>query len=487
MATVSGRVTYRGKSVDDAVVASGAHTDRDGRYVLTTQPGEIQLYAESPIAHAFSRGPTVTIAKGEHRTGVDIELDLAASVSGVVIDQNGLPVKSATVRLSKLRDGDFGVGTTADDGTFTVGGLAGGGDYIYEVSGAEGPYPPATGKRFPSLAIRDGTTALTGVRIIVRLGDLDIAGRVIDTDNKPVADLEVFARRKATWAKTSTDATGAFQLRGLAPGTYDLSTTALGGSEYPSVAAGQHDVVIHASKPANIEGTLEGFGRVREVTVNGDIANIDGASFQAHDIAAGKYTIEASDDVRHGSTIVTVTAGATVKVTVRALGLGDAVGTIVDDATGTPAAGIACTAGNSRTEVKADGLGSVRFDHLAAEPTRITCSDEHRSATIPIAIVENQQAHFEMRVGTRSVKAVTHVGMALEDQFSDIVVQSIEPDGIAARAGLLVGDIVVTVDGQPPYDGYTTLRQIQQRPVGSIVHLAIERGDDTLAIDLPIN
>src|SRR5262249_54089030 len=139
-ATVSGRITYRGKPVEGADVhttTSRATSDPDGKYTLSrVEAGEVQIYAQSNRLGAFTPGPSIVIADGEHKT-VDITLDLSASIAGIVVDQNDQPVAGVTLSFSLLHGRDFATATTADDGSFIARAMSGGGDYIYAVRRAD--------------------------------------------------------------------------------------------------------------------------------------------------------------------------------------------------------------------------------------------------------------------------------------------------------------------------------------------------------------
>jgi serine protease Do len=61
------------------------------------------------------------------------------------------------------------------------------------------------------------------------------------------------------------------------------------------------------------------------------------------------------------------------------------------------------------------------------------------------------------------------------------VVQQVEPDGPAARAGLAVDDVILEFDGQPVTGPAQLAELVGQSPVGSVVQLSLRRGGETLA------
>src|SRR6185503_16051483 len=120
-ASITGHVLRAGKPVDGADVTTDgarAKSGADGRFVLSgLEPGEHAIYAESQREGAFTRGPTISVAKDEQRGGVDVALDLSGSIAGRVLDQDCAPVGAAMLQFSLLHTSDFGLATTADDGT----------------------------------------------------------------------------------------------------------------------------------------------------------------------------------------------------------------------------------------------------------------------------------------------------------------------------------------------------------------------------------
>ena len=240
LGSISGRVVRGGKPVHGADVSTaGVHakTDFDGTFTLRgLRSGEHRVYAQSDRAGAFTRGPTVILANREQRTGVELELELAASVSGVVVDQNDRPVAGAFVSFSLLRGRDNGSATTADDGTFTSRAMSGGGQYVYQVT-RTGPgttvLPPLTGKRHPPIAVADGATHVSGLRIRVRVERRTIRGRVVDGDGSPVPDVLVRAEQEMTLpSSTTTDEHGAFTLEDLSAGRHTVYATSARGEAH---------------------------------------------------------------------------------------------------------------------------------------------------------------------------------------------------------------------------------------------------------------
>ena len=79
------------------------------------------------------------------------------------------------------------------------------------------------------------------------------------------------------------------------------------------------------------------------------------------------------------------------------------------------------------------------------------------------------------------------VGLSGEMQANRFVVVAVPPDAPAAQAGLQIGDIITEVDGWTVKDdaAYFEVTSMIRGPIGSVAHLTVRRGDQTLVIDVP--
>jgi protocatechuate 3,4-dioxygenase beta subunit len=176
----------------------------------------------------------------------EARIDLAlpeASIGGrVVDDRTGDPVKGATATLRSLsaegggggmfgsflsREGRTRRDGVDDQGVFDFDRLEGG-NYELQVSAGGGDYAPSEPLRVVVVAnrVEDG--------LVVRLlPALSIQGVVVDEQGAPIPDARVVAQPAGAvgdprGASDRCDAQGAFEVRGLAAGEYDLVATAPG-------------------------------------------------------------------------------------------------------------------------------------------------------------------------------------------------------------------------------------------------------------------
>jgi protocatechuate 3,4-dioxygenase beta subunit len=519
-ASISGRITFNGQPVEGADVSAqgvspnSGHstTDRDGRYTLRgLQPGTYQMYAESQRVGAFTHGPSISITKGEQKTGVDLPLDLSAAISGVVVDQNDVPVGGVYLSFSLLHGADFGSATTADDGSFTARALSGGGDYIFEVRKTPSSavtYSPSSGKRFTPISVRDGQSHATNVRIKIRVEHVSIAGRVIDADGKPVPDVLVRASSTeeqeryiyAMIPPTTTDQNGAFVLADVAPGAYTVSASSPRGDGHEEkVAAGRTNVVLHLTGTGGIDGTVEGFDVDAEVVAYGLDKNGGyfraaraGNTFRMRNLPAGQYNVSATSKDGGDAATITVTPGGVEKLALHKREFGVIEGTIVDETTHAPVAAVDCNAfsktGISSSYASTDVHGAYRIERVAVGENSITCygSSVHASGTAKV--VAGQVTHTDLTAHVEPEVRRGHAGLVLEMQLSEVLVKSVEHGGPAERAGLVAGDRLLTVDGSPVgrWGNEAALMEIELRPPTTSATLTIERDDKQLTVQLMV-
>jgi protocatechuate 3,4-dioxygenase beta subunit len=497
-ASVSGKITRAGQPVEGADVTTrdgNAVSDREGNYTLRgLQPGPHQIYAESKRLGAFTPGPTVSLAQGEQKLGVDIELDLAGSISGKVVDQDDAPVSGAIVNFSLVGGQDGGIATTAEDGTFAARGLSGGGDYTCVVQSRDNSSSlrPAEGKRFQPIAVHDGQTHVTDVRIRVRIDQLTIAGHALDAVGTPLAYASVSAtvKGRAPYGSSTatTDVAGAFVLRDLRPGKYSVVANDIHGSvSAEGVAAGRSDLVLRLAARGAIEGVLIGFTELPKVSAYGGarvwFASVEGSAFSLRDLDPGTYYVFARSKNGTGQTRVDVVAGQTAKATITGRGIGS-VQVIVLDESQRPVEGLMCDGGGQPATTNSQG--EAHLDGVPEGDAKIECFGASQ-ADSTIHVVGGQTTRIEMIAHAVKPRPHGHAGMTLEFGVDGVAVLSIESGGPAARAGIAVGDVIEAVDGDSVDWRYgNPLWLIEAPPPGTSVHIGIRRDDQELTLDLTL-
>ena len=517
LATLRGHVLRKGKPVANAEVryqppvppAMLATVDADGAYVLEGVPaGDGQVYGWS-LREAFANPRPIHIEAGEDHTE-DIELDFAGEVKGTVVDEAGKTISGAYVALD-LADGarDHCEAMTDAAGDFDCPSLSGGN---YAPTVAPSPsvgqaFAPATGDKLPTISVpKDGV--VTGVRLAVKNERLSIRGTVVDDTGAAVADVHVEAIGHGFGVTTDlasvmADENGKFEIGGLARGTYNLHAHAADGSETEvlGIPAAGDPVTIKLSRAGGIEGTLVGFSTTPLVETNtltadlhiGGTAVVDGNTFSQTGLPPGKYTVEAKAGVEVDGAAVDVRSGETAHVTLTNRGSGHVEGTVTELGTKAPVAGMRCDGnlsmggqmGPSPPDESRQTFTDAAGHFSLATPTghvRVFCFNPTGGplsvAGADIDVTAGAVPHVDL-LSVRAAFGIPqpNVGFDVRPLNLPIEVNTVEPGGPAAAAGIAPDDHIVTVDGQSLQgllpQGVSFL--LLNHHVGSTITLALER------------
>lgn len=274
-ATVSGKVTFKGKPAPGVVVGLRssqpaqfaptykATTDQDGNYRVSDVPAG--SYEVAPVAPSFvisdvnnSTGQTVVITEAEHVEGIDFELVRGGVITGKITDADGHPIIEERVNLLPVDQRNqrgpvypTSVNFQTDDrGIYRMFGIrpgryrvsiGEGNDNFYGRFGSVRPayrttfYPDATDPaKATVIEIEEGTEA---TKIDITLGEIvqgfSVNGRVVDESGKPVANVSIGLSRIIVDGNNSsssgggtgarTDRQGEFRIEKLPPGKYSVS------------------------------------------------------------------------------------------------------------------------------------------------------------------------------------------------------------------------------------------------------------------------
>jgi hypothetical protein len=245
------------------------HAD-DGRYALdNVPPGTAQLMVRATGYVTATRGD-ITVEDGKTVSGIDIQLDRGAAVSGRVTSASA-PVAGAQVRIAQQRTlGPLNT-TTDGDGLYTLDGLAEGDHTLeFQKTGFVVLHKPVT------------ITAGKNLHLDAELDPgRELRGRVVDHSGQGIGSVNVSTSGGdgRPMASVTSDGDGTFVMQGLADGRYKLVARKEG-----FVSGEASDVALPQTGPVTL--TME-----TGATINGRITGIPAELFtQVIVSAAGNTT-----------------------------------------------------------------------------------------------------------------------------------------------------------------------------------------------------
>ena len=249
----------------------GAKTDANGHYELSWQKPSwagSQNQSFYLIARHFERKLAAFQEMEESTTNLDVTLKPAMSVSGRVRDTKGKAVTNVMAYVMlHLENMSFTISRrpeihSDEQGRIQAEALPLGQRYGWSVS-AQGygggqqemdtADPKADHYDFPPL--------------IVKLADRKLAGRVLGTDGKPVAGVQVYMRGEGQpYGNATTDSDGRFAFDAVCEGAVSVSANSKGASGQAEAMGGDTNVVIRfdarnrvtyaAAAPQTLTGTV---------------------------------------------------------------------------------------------------------------------------------------------------------------------------------------------------------------------------------------
>ena len=522
---VRGRVTLAGSGIEATMQAIGPAATRsvrsglDGTFELSLPPGQYHLGAEAEGAEVgavpLDVPPEAEIAP------VELALASTGSLTGVLVDQRGAPIAGVWIGAADERAGS-GRATTGLDGAFVITGLAPGAYGLSaEVPALDIPLPLLRIEPEPPVQLVPGALHRTGLRLVARHEGHVIAGRVEAAGGEPVADASVMMGRgphgepraspDAPSATTGLD--GRFELRGVPAGRFDLSVHSPDGERVVvrAVEAGRRDLVVRLGGRGAIAGRLIGFqssparlgatricpAGLRDEDAAGDCGRelrgtVTGDRFHIESVPVGRYRVAALGEVEQAARELEVESGAATEVTLQSSGVGAVRVRTLDFVSGAALPAVACSLSRDRgrRDYVTDAAGSVDIAPVAAGGVSIQCGGSGRlsSGRADLELAPGGHADAEVLLVQRPGGPRARIG-ALFAGSPGLRASEVDPGGPAARGGLLVGDIVVAVDGRriARLESNAAYGLLLERPAGSTVRLVVDRDGSERPLEIVLS
>jgi hypothetical protein len=456
---------------------SGFQTDDQGNFRLEgLPPGQLTITARKPRLGAGHSG-VLTLRPFVTLDDVTISLPRGVELRGRVIDVNRSPVSHVRVDLECTGDPVRSL-TTQADGGFSF--QAARGDCTVWVRPLGAPAVPSSGSAHE----------LTQHELVIVLerGTERVSGRILDERGQPLDAVSVrleVLRSHGFAPVVLSNADGSFEFNGLPGPPYKLHL------EHPehlplrglALEAAQDELVLRMEAGTSLVGTiLDGSSNepvaAAEVTFSGSgwtrtVRSGPDGRFQFQHLPFGNYQLSISSDryltdTRSGR--LELVSGSPIPVRVVLTRAASVSGDVVDAlgrtvwnaqvAAGLPPDWERGTrtdhAGHFRIRGLAPGelvlsarYGAIETEHTAS--VRAVVGEETRGAVLRLArVVDDETLRVvESAAPASPVEVHPRSALALVRRAAGIVIERVSPGTSAARAGLQVGDVLVSVDGEP--------------------------------------
>ena len=229
---VTGKVVdaQMGKPIAGALVWSGLPPDLPP--VRTGEDGTLQLPLSKPGSSFGVAAAGYLLAEaqpGPPAKPVTVALKRAARIDGQVVDAEGAPVAGAYIQIQPGPSRDSSLSSlwyltelsSGTDGSFSIRGLLPGG--VYKVAAQR----PGHGRAEVEIRTAPAGRPTPPARVVLGSG-VTVTGRIVDERGNPLegAEVEIVDAERpfpTGLFKAASDASGAFSIRGLSPGQYQLT------------------------------------------------------------------------------------------------------------------------------------------------------------------------------------------------------------------------------------------------------------------------
>lgn len=239
--------------------SGGAHTDSHGRFDILWNPNGIASVGRTfLVARDWTENLATMTEIDPFTTNVSLQLQPGFTLSGLVTDKSGKPLSKARLELtlrSSTKTGSSSTTTTTDfasvpyqtdaDGQFTYEDLPPGFDYGINIS-ANG-----YGTAEQQVSATETKTNRIELRFALSVANLNLAGRVVDVEGKPLAGAELTVTGTSQpYRYAKTDADGFFEVKKLCAGEVQVGALYRGHFGTVSAETGVTNVIIKIATKA---------------------------------------------------------------------------------------------------------------------------------------------------------------------------------------------------------------------------------------------
>ncbi|WP_394176431.1 carboxypeptidase regulatory-like domain-containing protein [Guptibacillus hwajinpoensis] len=451
----------------DIVPVAMATTNGLGEYTISgLVPGTYSIVATAVDYTENSTGSTV-VANATTTTNLLLTSN-SATLSGTVLDENGVPFKNAVVKIIDVNGVVIGIVAVDQNGFYSIGGLRPGTySILASAPGASGAGAGASTTTGTTLVANENRTA----NFVLQFNPGNVSGMIVDEiTGAPIvgANVNILDSNGQVVATTATNTSGNYLVNGLQAGSYTVSVFK---SSYARKTAG---VIVVPDETTTVDLSLQRstgsvFGKLQDDTghpINSDSVGVrlldakglllqstvasPECEFSFSDLPPGQYLISISANGYQSKVVpVSVVAGEVSELTITLFAnAGIVSGKVTNMETGAGIAGASISVKDTTNFAVANGItnenGDFSVDNIPPGSLVVTASRDGfgtGTAGVNVAANEVSEVSIALTPNPGSIEGT------ITDEDTGLPISNANVQ-VLNEAGTIVANVMTQSDGK---------------------------------------